>query len=197
MYLKLFSALLLLNLPLLIAAQCQACTSYTAARKTCQDTTDSANLTMTGTKLDTATVKCMCESNSNTAELNACQGCVYTTLADITADDYVDPLLLLSWYNVCTASDRWGEQQGAACWESQPLDYVPCVSNSIKKGGGSTVSGSSGGESASGDDGEDEAASEPTPAASSEESTSSATRCYKGIGVLVLLFVGLHIAYSA
>ncbi|KAL8671462.1 MAG: hypothetical protein Q9168_004031 [Polycauliona sp. 1 TL-2023] len=190
MHLLLISTLFILNLPSLIAAQCPACTSYTAALDTCQSQTTSANLTMTGTKLDTATVKCMCVSGSNTAQLNTCQGCLQGSILGPGEEGYVDPLLLLSWYNVCGANDKWGEEQGAACWQSQPGSYLPCVSNTVKKSGGSTASGSTAGG--------DAAASSPTPASSSKDTQSSAAkRSYEGIASSVVLFVSLAMGVLA
>lgn len=148
MYLFLFTALFFLHLPHLIAAQCPACTSYTAALTSCQSKTTSGNLTTTGSTIDTATVDCMCVSSSSTAQMNTCQGCALSSISSTTADNYVDTSLLLSWYYVCKAKDQWGDQQGVACWEGQPLDFVPCVSNTVKKGGGSTSGGSGGSDTA-------------------------------------------------
>ena len=144
MYLFLFTSLFFFHLPHLVTAECPDCNSYSAALTSCQSKTTSGNLTTTGSKIDTGTVDCMCVSGSNTAQMNSCQGCYAASATLNTNDEDVDVSLLLSWYYVCKANDQWGNQQGAACWQGQPLDYVPCVSNTVKKGGGSTSGGSGG-----------------------------------------------------
>ena len=146
MNLQLYTILFSLNLPLLITAQCDACTSYGAALDTCQSKTTSANLTMVGTTMDTAAVDCMCKTDSNQAQMNTCQGCAVSGTATTSLEDYVDQTVVSSWYFVCKVNDQWGNEQGAACWKGQPLDLLPCLSNSLKEGDGSTSGGSAGGE---------------------------------------------------
>lgn len=148
MYLILLTTFFLLQFPHLVTAQCPACSSYTAALNSCQSKTTSGNLTTTGSTIDTATVDCMCVSSSSTSQMNTCQGCALSSISSTTADNPVDTSLLLSWYYVCKAKDQWGDQQGVACWEGQPLDLLPCVSNTVKKGGGSTSGGSAGSDTA-------------------------------------------------
>ena len=129
--------------PAQIVAQCSACTSYIAALKSCQKT--SANVTQVGSTMDTDTVHCMCTSSSSYAEMNSCTGCTYS---DSSLYEDLDALVLFAWTTTCDADEQYGDKQAAACWHSQPSDYVPCVS----KTGGNTGGGSgtlSGGASSS------------------------------------------------
>ena len=109
--------------PAQIAAQCSACNSYSDALKSCQKT--GANVTAIGGNMDTSTVHCMCVSSSSYREMNTCAGCAetsdQTTLLDIE--------ILLAWSTTCDADNQFGDKQAAACWQSQPDDYVPCVSD--------------------------------------------------------------------
>lgn len=130
-----FLALSTLHLPNLITAQCSACDSYSAALKSCQTT--SANISAVGSTIDTKSVNCMCVSSSSATEMNTCQGCNEANL-----NLKLDTLLLLAWYNTCTADGEWGDQQGVACWEGQPINLVPCFMNTGGKGSGTTPGGS-------------------------------------------------------
>ena len=131
-YLTLFLPLL----PTLISAQCASCDSYTSALKSCQT---SSNVTAVGTQMDPTTIRCMCSSKSGTTDMNACQGCLMAT-----PDTDVSPTVLLAWTTTCTADSQFGDKQAAICWQSQPDNFIPCVSkNSGGSGGGS--GGTSGG----------------------------------------------------
>lgn len=143
MHFVLFTSLLILHIAHFINALCPACGSYSAALKSCQS--NSANLTLIGSAMDTASIDCMCMSRSSTTQKNTCQGC---QVSSTSAEDFPDPSLLLTWYFTCKASDQWGDQQGVACWEGQPLNLAPCVSNTVRQGGGSTSGGSAGEDSA-------------------------------------------------
>ena len=124
--------------PAQIAAECSTCNSYTAALKSCQKT--SANVTQTGSDMDTDSVHCMCISSSSHAEMNSCRGCV---ASDVNLAESLDFTILAAWTATCNADDLFGDKQAALCWRSQPSDYVPCVSKtSGDTGGGSgTLSG--------------------------------------------------------
>lgn len=126
-------ALLTLQLPYLTTAQCPSCDSYTTALKSCQTT--STNVTAVGNTMGTTSVNCMCVAHSNAGQMNTCQGCY-----DINTD--INILVLLAWYTTCTAGQQFGAQQAVSCWESQPSNYMPCVSNTVGKGSGTTNGGS-------------------------------------------------------
>ncbi|KAL8650660.1 MAG: hypothetical protein Q9226_005048 [Calogaya cf. arnoldii] len=125
--------------------------------------------------------------------MNSCQGCTLSSLSTPGDEDYVDVSLLLSWYYVCKAKDQWGDQQGAACWKGQPLDYVPCVSQTVKKSGGST----SGGSTSGGSTGSDTAQSSPAPEPSPEGATSAAAASSNSFKALSLIFAGVAVVLAA
>ena len=135
-------AFLLPLLPTLISAQCADCDSYTAALTSCQTT--SANVTTVGSTMDTTTLHCMCTSKSGVTEMNACQGC-----DESNPSTSIDLLVLAAWTTTCKADGQFGDQQAATCWESQPSDFLPCLS---KTGGSGSGSGSAGGNTVSGGD---------------------------------------------
>ncbi|KAI4220291.1 MAG: hypothetical protein LQ349_008125 [Xanthoria aureola] len=192
MYLFLLTSLFFFQLSHLVTAECPDCSSYSAALTSCQSKTTSGNLTITGSKIDTGTVDCMCVSNSNTAQMNSCQGCYAASATLNTNDEDVDVSLLLSWYYVCKANDQWGNQQGAACWQGQPLDFVPCVSNTVKKGGGSASGGSGG-------SGTSSSLSTPaaSPAAEPAGAKSAATVSYDCIQASLFGLIGLAVVLVA
>ena len=130
--------LLLPLLPNLMSAQCANCDSYTAALKSCQTT--SANVTAVGTTMDSTTIHCMCTTKSGVTEMNACQACDESNPSTDLA-----PLVLSAWTTTCTADGQFGDQQAASCWESQPSNFMPCVSKTEGSGsvGGNTGSGAS------------------------------------------------------
>ena len=128
-------ALISLHLPYLTAAQCSVCNSYSAALKSCQTT--SANVTAVGGTMDTTSVHCMCISKSSTAQMNTCQGC-----DDSNTSLNLDISLLYAWYLTCKADEQWGDQQGVACWEGQPDNFLPCVEKTGGKGSDAIPGGS-------------------------------------------------------
>lgn len=123
-------ALLLHLFPTLISAQCAACDSYTAALTSCQ--TSSVNVTAVGTTMDATTLHCMCTSKSGVTEMNACEGC-----DESNPSSSLDLLLLAAWTTTCKADGQFGDQQAATCWESQPSDFLPCLSKTGGSGSGS------------------------------------------------------------
>jgi len=123
-------ALFTIRLAHLITAQCPACDSYSAALRSCQKT--STNITAIGNTMDTSSVHCMCVSSSSATQMNTCQGC---------GDTNIDARILGSWYNTCKADGQYGDQQAIACWEAQPGSFLPCVSNTVGKGSGTTTGG--------------------------------------------------------
>ena len=127
---------LALFLPAQIAAQCSACTSYTAALKSCQ--TGSANLTQIGSVVDTDDVHCMCQSSSSYTEMNSCTGCTET---DYTLEESIDPTILDAWTSTCNADNLYDDKQAVACWQGQPTNYLPCIERTgDTTGGGSSPS---------------------------------------------------------
>ena len=143
-----FLVYITLSLPLLstlVSADCPVCNSYTNALRSCQ--TSSSHVTQVGTSMDSNTIHCMCSSKSNETDMNACQGCAET-------DPSPDLLsaVLAAWVVTCQADMQFGDKQAALCWQSQPSNYIPCVSKSDGSGGtgGSTGSGSGGSTTSSG-----------------------------------------------
>ena len=130
----------------LVSADCPACDSYNKALQACQT---SSNVTEVGTKMDSTTIHCMCSSKSNVTDMNACQGCAE---ADPSLTLLSTALVLSAWTTTCQADVQYGDKQAALCWQSQPSNYIPCVSKSDGSGGtgGSTNSGSGGSTSSSG-----------------------------------------------
>lgn len=123
----------------LISAQCAACDSYTSALQSCQTT--SANVTAVGTTMDSTTIHCMCTSKSGVTEMNACQGCEDTNPGTSLVDS-----VLAAWTLTCTADDQFGDQQAASCWEGQPDNVGPCLSQTGKSGsvgGGDAITSTS------------------------------------------------------
>ena len=122
----------------LVSADCAVCDSYNNALQSCQSR---SKVTQVGTSMDSNTIHCMCSSKSNVTDMNACQGCA-------EADPSPDLLTaaLYAWITTCQADIQFGDKQAALCWQSQPNNYIPCVSKSDGSGGtgGSTNSGSGG-----------------------------------------------------
>ena len=135
-------ALFLPILPSLISAQCAACDSYTAALKSCQTT--SAKVNVIGTTMDSTTLHCMCTTKSNVTQMNACQGC-----EESSPNASLDIILLSVWTATCAADGQFGDQQALLCWESQPDNFLPCLS---KTSGGGSGSGNVGGGTTGGGD---------------------------------------------
>ena len=123
----------------LASADCDVCDSYNGALQSCQTT--SSNVTEVGTSMDSTTIHCMCSSKSNVTDMNACQGC-----AEADPDSDLLATVLFAWITTCQADVQFGDKQAALCWQSQPSNYIPCVSKSDGSGGtsGSTSSGSGG-----------------------------------------------------
>ena len=121
-----------------VSADCTVCDSYTNALKSCQT---SSHVTLVGTSMDSTTIHCMCSSKSNQTDMNACQSCAES---DQSLD--LDTAVLFAWIKTCQADVQFGDKQAALCWQSQPNNYIPCVSKSDGSGGtgGSTNSGSGG-----------------------------------------------------
>ena len=117
--------------PAQIAATCSACKSYNAALKSCQQT--GANVTQIGGDMDTSSVHCMCVSSSSYSEMNTCEGCIQT---DYETTNVVDAEIMAAWLLACKADDLFGDKQAAACWHSQPTDYMPCVERTSGSTGG-------------------------------------------------------------
>ena len=134
-FIQIFLAFFALSLPIVITAQCNACDSYTAALKSCQKT--SANITEVGNTMDTTSIHCMCSTNSNAQQINACDGCW-----DSNPDVDLDITILLAWSTTCKADGQFGEQQAVACWEGQPGNFLPCLEKGTGTSGGPTSSGS-------------------------------------------------------
>ena len=76
--------------------------------------------------MDTTTVHCMCTTNSASATINTCVGCMESNPTDTDNAD-IDGIALAAWVTTCKADGQFGEQQAALCWQSQPTDYMPCV----------------------------------------------------------------------
>ena len=133
-------------LPILVSADCPACDSYNSALQACQT---SSKVTEVGTQMDSTTLHCMCSSKSNVTDMNACQGCAE---ADPSLNLLSTTLVLSAWTTTCQADVQFGDKQAALCWQSQPSNYIPCVSKSDGSGGtsGSTNSGSGGSTTSSG-----------------------------------------------
>ena len=111
-----------LYLPHLIAAQCSACDSFSAALKSCQ--TSGLNITAVGNMIDAETVHCMCVSGSSATEMSDCSTCD-GSINSVT----VDGVALISWYDTCYAYETWGDQQAIACWQGLPHNNLPCIQN--------------------------------------------------------------------
>ena len=129
-------SLSLLSTP--ISADCPACDPYNSALQACRTKSD---VTAVGTPMDSTTIHCMCSSKSNQTDMNACQSCAET--------DPSVPLLsgvLFAWISTCQAQIKFGDKQAALCWQSQPGNFIPCVSRSDGNSGtgGSTNSGGGG-----------------------------------------------------
>lgn len=135
-------ALLLPLLPTPISAQCADCDSYTAALQSCQTT--KSNVTAVGTAMDSTTLNCMCMSKSGVIDMNACQAC-----DESNPSSSLDIILLSAWTTTCRAESKFGEQQAATCWESQPSNFMPCVAKTGTDGSGSGSGSGSGGGSGS------------------------------------------------
>ena len=118
----------------LVSADCPACDSYNDALRSCQTSS-----TAVGTSTDSTTIHCMCSSKSNVTDMNACQGCAET---DPSLD--LAPTVLAAWTTTCQADVQFGDKQAALCWQSQPSNYIPCVSKSDGSGGTGGSEGSSG-----------------------------------------------------
>lgn len=123
----------------LVSADCAGCDSYNNAIKTCQT---SSQVTQIGTKMDSNTIHCMCSSKSNITDMNACKDCAE---GDPTLNLVSLVSVLAAWATTCQADIQFGDKQAELCWQSQPSNYIPCVSKSDGSGGtgGSTNSGSS------------------------------------------------------
>lgn len=74
--------------------------------------------------MDTTSVHCMCVSDSNATDMNTCQGCL-----EFNLNQTVSIQVVLAWYNTCKADEQFNDQQAVACWEAQPMNYLPCVAN--------------------------------------------------------------------
>lgn len=155
--------LLLPILPTLISAQCNACDSYIAALKSCQTT--SANVSDIGTTMDSTTLHCMCTSRSGVTQMSACQGC-----EESSPNASLDVILLSTWTTTCMADGQFGDQQAVICWESQPSNFLPCLS---KTSGGGSGSGNLGGGT---NGGSDVASTSAVGGATSSSTGQSATR---------------------
>ena len=82
--------------------------------------------------MDVPTIHCMCVSSSSAADINTCLGCYDTGSSTDTPPDIE---ILSAWETTCKADENFGDQQAVACWEGQPSDFLPCVSNTGASGG--------------------------------------------------------------
>lgn len=147
--------LLLPILPTCVSAQCAACSSYTNALSSCQS---SAKDYETGSTMNTATIHCMCSTNSNQTDMTACELCVESNPSSTLVAS-----VLSAWTTTCQADATFGDNQAVLCWESQPDNDIPCLTKSDGSGNGS--SGAAGGDVAS-----------STASAGTPSSTSSTNR---------------------
>ena len=133
-----YATLSLVFVSTLVSADCPVCDSYDNAIKYCQT---SSHITQIGTTMDPSTIHCMCTSKSNVTDMNACKDCA-------EGDPSINLVSLVSvlaaWATTCQANIQFGDKQAALCWQSQPSNYIPCVSKSDGAGGtgGSTNSSS-------------------------------------------------------
>ncbi|KAL9133497.1 MAG: hypothetical protein Q9175_005325 [Cornicularia normoerica] len=81
----------------------------------------------------------MCTSKSNLIDMNVCRGCEISN-----PSTSLDIAVLDAWTLTCTADGQFGDQQAAACWQSQPDNVGPCVSKSGASAspGGDTITSS-------------------------------------------------------
>lgn len=82
----------------------------------------------------------MCTSESGVTEMNACQACV-----ESNPSTSLEAAVLLAWTTTCQADSEFGDQQAAACWESQPSNVFPCVSKTGGSGSGAVDGGTKSG----------------------------------------------------
>ena len=125
-----FLVYITLSLPFistLVSADCAVCDSYTNALQSCQTKSKVAEV---GTSMDSTTIHCMCSAKSNETDMNACQGC-----AEADPSTNLLTAVLFAWITTCQADVQFGDKQAALCWQSQPSNYIPCVSKSDGSGG--------------------------------------------------------------